>query len=425
MGRNKVIIYVIAFLVLINLASAASITGTVQDQDGSPLPAVIRIVGTQVGTQADSQGRFSISSSTLMSGSHQIEVSMISYKTKTVTASTLRPTTVTLEINPIELPETEVTAPLIKIKAQIQGDKFNRIYGTSNLQEVTNPNQEILVNTQDSILFDASQTNKESRYFTWYVLNRRNYETISTQSQQELLINLASSSKSKIQFKSSFTSKFEEGEYAVVLQLQDIENNKYYFEVIYVKSSSTIEPQIISPAAPVTTIVQQPVIQQSSLISNLACIQSIEPTVCNPTNKNECIDNPFYNNPKFNNQVYINTQEQSRITGSVTQKSTTLKQNECIPDKPDKIKIYSCENPDGLVQDCLQDQQCIKENNVAMCKKTVKCIDYPHWEGDESSDNTNKKVEILGKDPNHVTTFNNQVYKNECIENKDKLSAAD
>src|SRR3989338_10489840 len=166
MGRNKGIIYLIAFLVFASIASAASITGTIKDQDGSPLPAVIRIVGTQTGTQADSQGKFSISSSTLRSGSHQIEVSMISYKTKTVTASTLRPTAVIMEINPVALPEVEVTAPLIKIKAQIQGDKFGRIYGTSNLQEVTNPNQEISVSPQDSVLFDASQTNKDSSYFT-------------------------------------------------------------------------------------------------------------------------------------------------------------------------------------------------------------------------------------------------------------------
>lgn len=405
-----------------SIASAASITGTVQDQDGSPLPAVIRVVGTQTGTQADSQGKFSISSSTLRSGSHQIEVSMFSYKTKIVTASTLRPTAVILEINPIDLPEVEVTAPLIKIKAQIQGDKFNRIYGTSNLQEVTNPNQEILVNTQDIISFDASKTNKDSRYFTWYILNRRDYDTISTQPQEEITSYLTSSSKSKIQSRSSFTSSFEEGEHAVVLQIQDVENDKYYFEVIYIKSSSTIEPQIISPTTQIPRITQQPIIQQSILISNLYCIQSIEPTVCNPTNKNECIANPFYNNPRFNNKVYFNTQEQSMITGSVTEDSTTLNQNECILNQPNKIRVYSCDGEEGLVQDCLQDQQCIKEDNVAMCKKTIKCIDYPHLEG---NGNTDKVVELWRKDPNHITTFNNQVYKNECIENEDKLSAED
>ncbi|MBI2106635.1 carboxypeptidase-like regulatory domain-containing protein [Candidatus Woesearchaeota archaeon] len=367
MGRNKTIIYILAFLVLISMVSAASITGTVQDQYGAPLPAVIRIVGTQVGTQADSQGRFSISSSTLSSGSHQIEVSMISYKTKIVTASTLRPTAVILEIEPIQQEETEVTVPLIKIKAQIQGDKFNRIYGTSNLQEVTNPDQELLISPQDTILFDASKTNKESQYFTWYVLNRRDYDLISTQSQQELLSSLVSFSKSTIQFKSSFTSGFEEGEHAVVLQLQDVENNRYYFEVIYIKSSSTIEPQIASTTTPVTQI-QQPVIRQSSLISNLYCIQSIEPTVCNPDNKNECIANPFYNNSRFNNRVYINGQEQSMITGSaIKEESTTNKQNECIPDEPGKIKIYSCENPDGLVQDCPKGTLC-KDGS---CKKPV------------------------------------------------------
>ena len=367
MGRNKTIIYILAFLMFASIASAASITGTVQDQDGSPLPAVIRIVGTQTGTQADSQGKFSISSSTLRSGSHQIEVSMISYKTKTVTASTLRPTAVILEINPIELPETEITAPSIKIKAQIQGDKFNRIYGTPNLPEVTNPNQEISVSPQDTISFDASKTNKDSRYFTWYILNKLNYDTISTQSQQELLSNIASFSKSTTQFKHSFTSSFEEGEHAVVLQLQDVENDKYYFDVIYIKSSQTIEPQIISPTTQIPQITQQPIVQQSSLISNLYCIQSIEPTVCNPTNPKDCVANPFYNNSRFNNKVYFNNKPASSITGAAINEFQLFKQNECISSQPNRIKIYSCGEPEEV--DCLQGAQCITENEIGMCKK--------------------------------------------------------
>ena len=59
------------------------------------------------------------------------------------------------------------------------------------------------------------------------------------------------------------------------------------------------------------------------------------------------------------------------ITGSVTEDSTALKQNECIPDEPDKIKIYSCENPDGLVQDCPKGTLC-KDRS---CKKPVAYIE--------------------------------------------------
>ncbi|WP_299778375.1 SusC/RagA family TonB-linked outer membrane protein [uncultured Formosa sp.] len=97
----------LAFVVQITFAQEKTISGTVSDPNGLPLPGVNIIVkGTTNGTQTDFDGKYSI-----MSASGEIlSFSFMGYKTKTTTVGGASTVNVTLEEDLAQLDEVVVTA---------------------------------------------------------------------------------------------------------------------------------------------------------------------------------------------------------------------------------------------------------------------------------------------------------------------------
>ncbi|WP_159022769.1 SusC/RagA family TonB-linked outer membrane protein [Formosa sp. L2A11] len=97
----------LAFVVQITFAQEKTISGTVSDPNGLPLPGVNIIVkGTTSGTQTDFDGNYSIQSST----GEILSFSFMGYKTKTYTVGASATINATLEEDLAQLDEVVVTA---------------------------------------------------------------------------------------------------------------------------------------------------------------------------------------------------------------------------------------------------------------------------------------------------------------------------
>lgn len=111
---NAVLLF---FVVATSLAQTGRIQGTIVDNSNEPLPGVaIKLVGSNKGTQTDIDGKFDLTN--LNAGKHQIIISYIGFKTKTVavTAPSMNNTFVIYEGNEL----------LQEVQVSSRNNKFSR-----------------------------------------------------------------------------------------------------------------------------------------------------------------------------------------------------------------------------------------------------------------------------------------------------------
>lgn len=104
---NGILTLFLAFVVQLTFAQEKTITGTVSDSNGLPLPGVNIIVkGTSTGTQTDFDGNYSLDAAT----AEVLSFSFIGYKTKSITVGASSIINMTLEEDLAQLDEVVVTA---------------------------------------------------------------------------------------------------------------------------------------------------------------------------------------------------------------------------------------------------------------------------------------------------------------------------
>ncbi|MFD2551814.1 SusC/RagA family TonB-linked outer membrane protein [Bizionia sediminis] len=126
----------LAFVVQLTFAQEKTISGTISDENGLPLPGVNIIVqGTTTGTQSDFDGNYSITASL---GS-VLEYSYIGYTTKQMTVGESDTISFAMELDSEALTEVVITALGIKRK-QDEITTANQVVKTEEITKAGNPN---------------------------------------------------------------------------------------------------------------------------------------------------------------------------------------------------------------------------------------------------------------------------------------------
>ncbi|WP_452602168.1 carboxypeptidase-like regulatory domain-containing protein [Pontimicrobium sp. MEBiC06410] len=105
----------LAFVVQLTFAQEKSISGTISDENGLPMPGVsVLVVGTSNGTQTDFDGNYSLSAST----GDVIQYSSIGYKTVDKTVGASNNISFGMEVDVTAIDEVVITALGIKRKKE-------------------------------------------------------------------------------------------------------------------------------------------------------------------------------------------------------------------------------------------------------------------------------------------------------------------
>ncbi|TYB73880.1 SusC/RagA family TonB-linked outer membrane protein [Bizionia saleffrena] len=130
----------LAFVVQLTFAQEKSISGTISDENGLPLPGVnIVIKGTTSGTQSDFDGNYAISAST----GDVISYSFVGYKSVDKTVGAANTISFTMEVDVAAIDEVVITALGIKRKK----DEVTTVYQTVSTEELAKANNPSVVNS--------------------------------------------------------------------------------------------------------------------------------------------------------------------------------------------------------------------------------------------------------------------------------------
>ena len=129
--KSRILILLLAFVVHFSFAQDKTITGTVTDGDGLPLPGVnIIIEGTSIGTQTDFDGNYSITASE----GQVLLFTYIGQKEKRITVSNSNTISVQMQEDAEALEEVIVTAQGIKREKQALGYAVSEV-GSEELEQ--------------------------------------------------------------------------------------------------------------------------------------------------------------------------------------------------------------------------------------------------------------------------------------------------
>ncbi len=126
----------LAFVVQLTFAQEKTISGTISDENGLPLPGVNIIVkGTTTGTQSDFDGNYSITANT----GDVLSYSFLGYTTKEMTVGAANNISFAMEVDSEALEEVVITALGIKRK-QDELTTANQVVKSEELTQAQNPN---------------------------------------------------------------------------------------------------------------------------------------------------------------------------------------------------------------------------------------------------------------------------------------------
>ncbi|WP_452597367.1 SusC/RagA family TonB-linked outer membrane protein [Pontimicrobium sp. MEBiC01747] len=129
----------LAFVVQLTFAQEKSISGTISDENGLPMPGVsVLVVGTSNGTQTDFDGNYSLSAST----GDVIQYSSIGYKTVDKTVGASNNISFGMEVDVTAIDEVVITALGIKRKK----DQVTSAYQEVKTEELVKANNPSVVN---------------------------------------------------------------------------------------------------------------------------------------------------------------------------------------------------------------------------------------------------------------------------------------
>ncbi len=126
----------LAFVVQLTFAQEKSISGTISDENGLPMPGVsIAVVGTSNGTQTDFDGKYSLSVST----NDVLRYSSVGYKSVDKTVGASNDISFSMEVDVTAIDEVVITALGIKRK-ESQITSANQNVKAEEITQASNPN---------------------------------------------------------------------------------------------------------------------------------------------------------------------------------------------------------------------------------------------------------------------------------------------
>ena len=126
----------LAFVVQLTFAQEKSISGTISDENGLPMPGVsIAVVGTSNGTQTDFDGKYSLSVGT----NDVLRYSSVGYKTVDKTVGASNDISFSMEVDVTAIDEVVITALGIKRKKDAVTTAYQEVK-TEELVKANNPN---------------------------------------------------------------------------------------------------------------------------------------------------------------------------------------------------------------------------------------------------------------------------------------------
>lgn len=186
MGRTY-LIWIFVFLLTINIASAAEITGKITDENGEPLVgayAFLEYQGVKAGTTTDVNGNFRITG--IEPGSYHLTFSYVGGVSQSRTVSTGEEVDISLTSQILALPEVVISTsrftqqeidnrqtlfPVIETKPfDPQGSTFDPVYGNSEISS----SEPVPIYPGNYLFLDGSKSQfdnfpLEGIYMTWYV----------------------------------------------------------------------------------------------------------------------------------------------------------------------------------------------------------------------------------------------------------------
>ena len=186
MGRNNLMAWIFAFLLAVNLVSAAEIRGTVTDENGEPLYGAIvsfEYKGVRTGTTTNEDGSFRVTG--IDPGNYYITFSLIGSKEHSRTVSTSEEIEILLDTQALTLPTIIVSTdrftqqelenrqtlfPVIEAKPFNPYSDLGSIYGNSEFAS----EEPIPIYPGNYLVLDGSKSQFENAplgniYMSWYV----------------------------------------------------------------------------------------------------------------------------------------------------------------------------------------------------------------------------------------------------------------
>src|SRR3989344_7184797 len=174
MGRNS-LIWILVFLLAVNIVSAAEIRGTITDENGNPLIGAFAFTkqnGVNVGAVADGNGNFVITG--LGSGTYSVTFSYLNIEQNRLVNTDQD---VNVQFGSIELPEVIIEAQRPSLSPIIEAKPFNptgsdldTIYGNSEFAS----QEPVPIYPGNYLVLDGSKSqfehaSLENIFMTWYV----------------------------------------------------------------------------------------------------------------------------------------------------------------------------------------------------------------------------------------------------------------